>query len=58
MTLRSHTEQVAYEQWSFRLADACEEHGLPFPCDPALRWYRGQTVEEIIGELKCGRRAA
>lgn len=54
-------EQLAYEDWCDDIARACKAAGVPEPDDYAMRWYRGETVNEVVAAMRLAaadRRAA
>lgn len=58
MSLRSHTDQVFYETapareaWSLSVIDACRAAGCEPPTDLYWRWQAGETVGDILRELR------
>lgn len=54
MSLRDTYTQSLYETWTFDVVDACKAAGVNPPCDFAMRWNRGESVDEIVREMLAG----
>lgn len=52
MSLRDTWEQSQFETWCDDISRACKAADLPEPEDYGKRWLRGQTLAEVLGDMR------